>query len=155
MNEGLIHCGRCNRDVPTHEYSQHLLGHMRRKWNGEEYTSEGQPHEFGDSHCLATAHVYKGKNPLLKGIKKRERAAAKTAFEELQRKEEKKRKEAEKKRQETENREVARRAAQELSHAVTSGRSLGLPYSALTLNKGKTWKGRVHIIPGGSPGSKR
>ena len=152
LSTQFIHCTRCDCDVPTHGYSQHLLEHVRQTPKREE-KSEEEPlhHKFGDSRCLATAGVDTAKKPELKGQRKRARAALLKA----QKEEKVKKQEEAKKEKEFERRQREKREARALSKEIATGRSHGTPYSALTISKGKKWKGWVHFIPGGSPGSKR
>jgi hypothetical protein len=146
-----IHCTRCNFDVRTHDYGQHLFDHAR----GHEDDGNGprglEKHKIDDSRCLAKTRGYTGKNPAMKGQRKRARAALLKALKEH---EAKKQEEARKKK-EAENRERAKKEAKELSKAVAEARSQGSPYSSLAINKGKKWKGGTHFVPGGLPGSKR
>jgi len=156
VTTGFIHCSRCSNDVPTHEYSQHLLQHVRQKPPEKMGARvELDRHKFGDARCLATANVDARKHPEMRGQRRKARAALLRAQREEEAKTEAKKQVESKKRQEVDKRERAKREAQDLARAVAAGRSQGNPYSALTINKGKKWKGRVKVVSGGSPGSKR
>jgi hypothetical protein len=152
-HKDFIHCTRCDFDVHTNGYGQHLFDHVRGIHADSNYEQQGlRKHKINDdAECLAKFRGYTGKHPEFKGQRKRERAARLIA----QKQEEARRQEETRKKKEAERQEQAAQQAKELSKAVATARSQGTPYSAL-IGKGKKWKGRKpHIISGGLPGSRR